>query len=59
MARFALTGYDRISVSQARETLVEAERLDMADQMAVARMVGKLEAAVKSLLAVLEGDGAH
>ncbi|URN12490.1 hypothetical protein LUW77_14920 [Streptomyces radiopugnans] len=47
----------RAAVSaRARETLAASQQLDMGDERAVARMLGRLEIAVEQLLDVLDGQ---
>ena len=56
MARFELTKYDLIGIRLARKELDKAKELDMSDPMAMARTIGALQATVKDLLNILEGE---
>jgi hypothetical protein len=56
MARFELTKSDRYLVGQAQEALEQAGRLDLADDRAMARTVGRLETVLKQLLDMLDED---
>ncbi|GAA1887950.1 hypothetical protein GCM10009837_07230 [Streptomyces durmitorensis] len=55
MARPELSASGRASVDVARELLVEAQGLDLSQRRDVVAMVGRLEAAVVSLLEVADG----
>lgn len=57
MARFELTGHDRYRVERAREELARAAELDLSDDRAMARTIGRLEVALKQLLEVFDGGG--
>lgn len=57
MARFDLTDHDRYRIEKAREELAAAGRLDLSDDRAMARTIGRLEVALRQLLEMLdEGD---
>jgi hypothetical protein len=56
MARFELNGHDRYRIEAAREALSEVQRLDMGDDRAMARMIGRLEVTVQQLLEMV-GEG--
>jgi predicted phosphohydrolase len=56
MARFELNNFDRIGIRHARKALADAEQLDMSDDRAMARAIGRLQAAVEDLLEILEGE---
>jgi hypothetical protein len=54
----ALDGFQRRQVEKAREELAAVERLDMSDDRAMARTIGRLEVALAQLLDIVEGtDG--
>ncbi|MEV7034586.1 hypothetical protein AB0N99_30695 [Streptomyces sp. NPDC093272] len=56
--RFDLTEYDRYRIAAARRELAKAEQLDMSDDRAMARTIGRLEVALQQLLEVFgEVDG--
>ncbi|MFD5566623.1 hypothetical protein [Streptomyces cadmiisoli] len=57
MARFEMTGHDRYRVEKAREELARAGDLDLADDRAMARTIGRLEVALQLLLDMLDEDG--
>ena len=57
MRRFDLTDHDRYRIEQAREALAAAKQLDMGDDRAMARMIGRLETVLKQLLDMLGEDG--
>jgi hypothetical protein len=57
MARFELTGHDRYRIEKAREELAAAEQLDLSDDRAMARTIGRLEVALKQLLEILDEGG--
>lgn len=57
MARFEMTGHDRYRIEKAREELAAAERLDLSDDRAMARTIGRLKVALKQLLEMLEEGG--
>ncbi|SFK74084.1 hypothetical protein [Streptomyces pini] len=44
------------TIARARATLAASQQLDMGDERAVARMLGRLEVAIASLLDVLDGE---
>ncbi|MDR3083110.1 MAG: hypothetical protein LBV60_19690 [Streptomyces sp.] len=56
MARFALTGHDLYLIEKAREEL--AAGVDLSDDRAMARKIGRLEVALQQLLEMLDADGA-
>ena len=56
MARMELTNYDRVGIRLARRVLDQADRLDMSDDLEMARTIGALQAAVKGLLEILEEE---
>ena len=57
MARMDLNDYDRYRIAQAREALAKAEQLDMSDDRAMARTIGRLEVALSQLLDVIDEEG--
>ncbi|WP_406418365.1 hypothetical protein [Streptomyces sp. NBC_01614] len=57
MARFEMTGHDRYRIDKAREELAKAAELDMSDDRAMARTMGRLELALQQLLEMLDEDG--
>lgn len=54
MSRFELNGHDRYRVGQARAALAELESLDMGDDRAMARMIGRLETVVSQLVEMVD-----
>jgi hypothetical protein len=56
MARFDLTGSDEIRIRHARKALEISQQADMSDPGAMARAMGRLEAAVEDLLELLTGE---
>lgn len=54
MPRFELDNFDRWRVAQAREALAASEQLDMGDDRAMARMLGRLEVVLRSLLEMVD-----
>lgn len=58
MTRFELTNSDRYLVGQAREALAQAVHLDLGDDRAMARTIGRLETVLKQLLDMLDEDEA-
>jgi hypothetical protein len=56
MARFDLTEHDRYRIEAARKEL--ATPVDLADDRAMARRIGRLEVALQQLLEMLDEDGA-
>jgi len=59
MARIEdLTDHDRYRIEKAREYLVASEQLNLSDDRAMARMLGRLEVAVRQLLEMLDEGGA-
>ncbi|MFD9430330.1 hypothetical protein [Streptomyces sp. NPDC060002] len=57
MARCELTNSDRIGIKYGREALVVSRETDMADSMAMARAMGRMEAALEDLLDMLDPEG--
>lgn len=57
MARFDLNDHDRYRIEKAREELAAVKQLDLADDRAMARTIGRLEVALKQLLEVFDGGG--
>ncbi|MGW0626458.1 hypothetical protein [Streptomyces sp. NPDC002758] len=57
MARFEMNDLDRYRIGQARDALAESERLDMSDDKAMAREIGRLRAVLESLLEMVDEDG--
>jgi hypothetical protein len=49
-----LNDHDRYRIAQAREALAKAEQLDMSDDRALCRMLGRLEVALSQLLDVID-----
>jgi hypothetical protein len=49
-----LDGTDRYRIAQAREALAKAEQLDMSDDRAMARTIGRLEVTLSQLLEVID-----
>jgi hypothetical protein len=56
MARFELTDSDRYLIGEAREAFDQAGHLDLADDRAMARTIGRLETVLKQLLDMLDED---
>ena len=56
MARFELTSSDEIGIRHARRALEISQQADMSDPRAMARAMGRLEAAVEDLLEILTGE---
>lgn len=54
MSRFEMTDHDRYRVKVAREALTAAESLDMGDDRAMARMLGRLETVVSQLVEMVD-----
>ncbi|MEV8036751.1 hypothetical protein [Streptomyces sp. NPDC086182] len=48
--------FDEYRIAQARRALVEAEQLDMGDDQAMARMIGRLGVVLSQLLDVVDGS---
>ncbi|MET8947445.1 hypothetical protein ABZX30_28850 [Streptomyces sp. NPDC004542] len=59
MSRFELTGHDRYRIEAARRDLAAAERLDMSDDRAMARTIGRLEVALRQLLEMVDETAAE
>ncbi|MDX2528026.1 hypothetical protein [Streptomyces europaeiscabiei] len=55
MARIELTVREEAQVAVARETLADVDGVDLSDASQAARMVGRLEASLRSLLAIVDG----
>lgn len=53
MARIDLTECERAAVTVARETLVDGESVDVTNLAAVLHMLGRVEASLESLLAIV------
>ncbi|MBA2951611.1 hypothetical protein [Streptomyces himalayensis] len=49
-----LTVHDRYRIEKAREALAASERLDLSDDRAMARMLGRLESSLSQLLELLD-----
>ncbi|MFJ9740846.1 hypothetical protein [Streptomyces sp. NPDC101166] len=56
MGRFELNQSDRCRIDAARHELVNAQQLDMSDDRAMARTIGRLEVALQQLLEMF-GEG--
>jgi hypothetical protein len=54
MARFDLTPLDRCHIANARKELAAVETLDLRDTRAMARTIGRLEAALAQLVAMVD-----
>ena len=58
---FTLSDADRYRIGEAREALADAGHVDVGDDVALARTVGRLEVVLKHLLDVFDeheaGDG--
>ncbi|MER7192388.1 hypothetical protein [Streptomyces flaveolus] len=60
MARFDVTEHDRCTIAAARQTLAAADRVNLLDGSAMARMIGRLEVAVERLIEMVDGThGGH
>ncbi|WP_045563002.1 hypothetical protein [Streptomyces sp. FxanaA7] len=57
MARFELTDHDRYRIEAARRELANAQQLDMSDDRAMARRIGRLEVVLQQLLEMLAEVG--
>jgi hypothetical protein len=57
MGRIDLTDHDRYRIEAARRELAAVEQLDMADDRAMARMIGRLEVVLQQLLEMLDEAG--
>lgn len=53
-ARTDLTDYDRWLIEAARQSLAAAQSMSLLDASDMARMIGRLEATVESLIAMVE-----
>lgn len=58
-ARFEMTDHDRYRVAKAREALAAAESLNLLDERAMARTIGRLEVAVQQLVEMTDEAGAE
>lgn len=58
-ARFDLGAYDRYRIEAAREELANAEQLDLRDDRAMARTIGRLAVALRQLLDVFDEEAAR
>ncbi|MEV6398141.1 hypothetical protein AB0M39_25785 [Streptomyces sp. NPDC051907] len=56
MAR-KLNDHDRYRIGQAREALAAAAVVDLSDDRALCRMLGRLEVALSQLLDVIDEEG--
>ena len=56
MARFDLSDRDRYRIDSAREELANAEQLDLRDDRAMARTIGRLQVALGQLLDVFDEE---
>ncbi|MFJ2209050.1 hypothetical protein [Streptomyces microflavus] len=54
MSRFDLTAYDRSRILAARQALADAQSMSLPDVSVMARMVGRLEATVESLIEMVD-----
>lgn len=54
MSRFNLTGHDRYRISKAREELAALDGLDLGDERAMARTIGRLEVALQQLVEMVD-----
>jgi hypothetical protein len=54
MSRFEMNGTDRYRVGAAREALAGLESLDMGDDRAMARTIGRLEVALQQLVEMVD-----
>ncbi|MEI7034119.1 hypothetical protein [Streptomyces pratensis] len=52
--RFDLTAYDRTRILAARQALADAQSMSLLDVSAMARMIGRLEATVESLIEMVD-----
>ncbi|MFC8709979.1 hypothetical protein ACFUCQ_08570 [Streptomyces sp. NPDC057197] len=56
-SRFDLSRFERYRVAAARETLAAAQDVDLLDGTAMARIIGRLETALRDLADLVDGDG--
>ena len=54
MRRFEMTEHDRYRVKVAREALAEAESLNLLDERAMARTIGRLETVLSQLVEMVD-----
>jgi hypothetical protein len=54
MSRFEMTEHDRYRVASARNALSLAAELDMSDDRAMARTIGRLEVALSQLVEMVD-----
>jgi hypothetical protein len=54
VSRFELTEHDLYRVDQARKTLAAAAKLDMSDDRAMARTIGRLEVSLSQLVEMVD-----
>lgn len=54
VARFKLTDHDRYRVEKAREELARAGSLNLLDETAMARTIGRLEVALSQLVEMVD-----
>ncbi|MFC9479467.1 hypothetical protein ACN24M_30570 [Streptomyces microflavus] len=52
--RFDLTAYDRSRILAARQALADAQSMSLLDVSAMARMIGRLEVTVESLIEMVD-----
>lgn len=52
--RFDLTEYDRSRILAARQALMDAQSMSLLDVSAMARMIGRLEVTVESLIEMVD-----
>ncbi|WP_228989821.1 hypothetical protein [Streptomyces sp. DH8] len=52
--RFDLTEYDRGRILAARQALMDAQSMSLLDVSAMARMIGRLEVTVESLIEMVD-----
>ncbi|MFE0696598.1 hypothetical protein [Streptomyces sp. NPDC058869] len=52
--RFDLTDYDRSRILAARQALADAQSMSLLDVSAMARMIGRLEVTVESLIEMVD-----
>lgn len=57
MSRMELTDHDRYRIGQARKALAASQQADMSDGSAMARAMGRMEAALEDLLSILAPEG--
>lgn len=59
MPRFEMTEHDRYRVAKAREALAATESLNLLDERAMARTIGRLEVALQQLVEMADEAGAE